>query len=389
MSFEYKVRSAVVVGGSNGIGLAITASLLEKGYYVYILDVLSVDEQLNEYQGQYEYIYFDVRKLDFDILNTLKNNENVKILMITAGVGRIADFEKLHPVEVQKTLEINTAAISIVHAFYERIKSREEFMCGVMGSIAGLVSSPMFSVYAASKAAICRFIESVNIELEAAGIENRILNVSPGSIKGTGFYGGQNDLPALVELADQIIACLAQHEELLIPAYEEVYKGVLERYHTNARSFGMSSYEYKKASGRTSDKPNVKIGYLSGTFDLFHVGHLNLLERAKKQCDYLIVGVHKDASHKGIDTFIPFEERMRIVGCCKCVDKVVVSCLEDSDAWELWHFDRLFVGSDYKGTERFNRYEKFFKDKGVEIVYFPYTQGTSSTQIRAKFETKK
>lgn len=389
MNLEYKANSAVIVGGSNGIGLAIAVSLLKKGYYIYILDVRSVDEQLSEYQGQYEYIYFDVRKLDFDILNTLKNNENIKILMITAGVGRIADFEKLHLVEVQKTLEINTAAISIVHAFYERIKSKKAFMCGVMGSIAGLVSSPMFSVYAASKAAICRFIESVNIELEVAGIENRILNVSPGSIKGTGFYGGQNDLSALVELAEQIVACLETHEEILIPAYDEVYKGVLERYQSDTRAFGISSYEYKKASGRTSDKSNVKIGYLSGTFDLFHVGHLNLLERAKKQCDYLIVGVHKDASHKGKDTFIPFEERMRIVGCCKCVDKVVVSCLEDSDAWELWHFDRLFVGSDYKGTERFNRYEKYFEDKGVEIVYFPYTQGTSSTQIRAKFETKK
>ena len=64
------------------------------------------------------------------------------------------------------------------------------------------------------------------------------------------------------------------------------------------------------------------------------------------------------------------------------MDKVVDSCLEDSEAWEKWHFDRLFVGSDYKGTERFNRYEEYFKDKGVEIVYFPYTQGTSSTQIR-------
>ena len=116
---------------------------------------------------------------------------------------------------------------------------------------------------------------------------------------------------------------------------------------------------------------------------------MNLLEHAKKQCDYLIVGVHKDASHKGIDTFIPFEERMRIVGCCKCVDKVVTSCPEDSDAWDRWHFDRLFVGSDYKGTERFIRYEKYFEDKGVEIIYFPYTQGISSTKIRAMFENKK
>lgn len=126
----------------------------------------------------------------------------------------------------------------------------------------------------------------------------------------------------------------------------------------------------------------MKIGYLSGTFDLFHVGHLNLLRRAKQQCDYLIVGVHDSGAWKGKETFIPFEERVQIVGSCKYVYKVVKSCREDSDAWDLWHYDKLFVGSDYKGTERFNRYEEYFKDKGVQIVYFPYTQSTSSTQIR-------
>lgn len=127
----------------------------------------------------------------------------------------------------------------------------------------------------------------------------------------------------------------------------------------------------------------MTIGYLSGTFDLFHIGHLNLLRRAKEQCDYLIVAVHDSGKWKGKETFIPFEERKEIVGACRYVDMVVDSPVEDSDAWVLYHFDKLFVGSDYKGTERFNRYEEYFKDKGVEIVYFPYTQSTSSTQIRA------
>ncbi len=123
-------------------------------------------------------------------------------------------------------------------------------------------------------------------------------------------------------------------------------------------------------------------GYLSGTFDLFHVGHLNLLKRAREKCDYLIVGVHESGSWKGRESIIPFEDRKRMIAACRYVDEVIDACVEDSDAWEKRPFDRLFVGSDYEGTERFARYEEFFRDKGVEIVYFPYTQGVSSTQIR-------
>ena len=135
------------------------------------------------------------------------------------------------------------------------------------------------------------------------------------------------------------------------------------------------------STGRDNNKKTV-IGYLSGTFDLFHVGHLNLLRRARENCDYLIVGVHDSGSWKGKETFIPFEERKAIIAGCRYVDEVIDAWVEDSDAWAQLHFDRLFVGSDYQGTPRFQRYEDFFRDKGVEIIYFPYTQSTNSTQIR-------
>ena len=132
----------------------------------------------------------------------------------------------------------------------------------------------------------------------------------------------------------------------------------------------------------SQDKPVV--GYLSGTFDLFHIGHLNILKRAKENCDYLVVGIHRDGSHKGKKTFIPFEERMEIVKSIKYVDEVIESEREDCDVYLKGRvkYDKLFVGSDYKGTERFNRYEKLFEGTGVQIVYFPYTKGTSSTQLR-------
>ena len=374
-------KSAVVIGGSNGIGLSVARQLISDNYHVNILDICAPDDDYLE-TGKYSYYPYDMLDSDEDLLLELKNDESVDCLMITAGIGRVADFEYIHKAEIERIMRINAeATIKTIRVFYDRIKSNSPFYCGVMGSIAGLVSSPMFAVYAASKAAVCRFVESVNIELEESGTPNRILNVSPGSVKGTRFNGGENNVSLTRELADQILNYMKNSETLFIPD-EEIYGGVIERYRRDAHEFGLSSYRYKKESDRAVNENRVIIGYLSGTFDLFHVGHLNLLKRAKQKCDYLIVGVHPDASHKGKETFIPFDERMQMVGGCKYVDKVVQSSPEDSDAWNLWHFDKLFVGSDYKGTERFARYEEFFNDKNVEIVYFPYTQGTNSTQIR-------
>ena len=174
---------------------------------------------------------------------------------------------------------------------------------------------------------------------------------------------------------------MINRETLFIPQYNEIYKDVIKRYNEDAEKFGAESYEYKIRNGRLNDKPQVVVGYLSGTFDLFHIGHLNLIRKAKENCDYLIVSVHKSGAWKGKETFIPYEERCEIIASIKYVDKVAEDFKEDSDAWDKYHYDKLFVGSDYQGTERFNRYEEILKGK-AQIIYFPYTKGTSSTQLR-------
>ena len=379
---------AIVIGGSNGIGLAIACQLIEKNYHVIILDRVEPEPGILP-EDSYTYIYTDLLDLNEDVIGGLSQENDISFLMITAGLGRVAEFSDIHIAEIDKILTVNaTSTIKILKLFYNRIKSRDRFYCGVMGSIAGWLSSPLFSVYAASKAAVCRFIESINIELEVAGTENRILNVSPSSIKGTRFNGGENQPELLQDLARTIIQHIMNADELYIPQYEETFKGVLERYHNDPHEYGLHSYEYKMSSDRKTGRGNIVTGYLSGTFDLFHVGHLNLLKRARSQCDYLIVGVHNNGKWKGKETFIPLEERKQIVRACRYVDKVVDSCREDCDAWDLWHYNKLFVGSDYKGTERFIRYEQFFENKGVEIVYFPYTKSTSSTQIRKTIVSK-
>lgn len=375
-------KKAVIIGGSNGIGLAISKQLQERGYNLEICDRMPPEDGILE-NSKVNYHFCDLLDFDEELYSSLAQDQNVELLMVTAGIGRIADFQYHHIAEIDKTLTVDSVStIKIFRIFYERILGKKDFYAGVMGSISGWMSSPSASVYAAAKAAVVRFVESVNIELEAYGSENRILDVSPASFKGSRFYGGKNDLTETETLANSIVEHLFARSVRFIPNYEDTFHAVLERYHNDPHEYGLHSYQYKKNSGRLDNTQKVKIGYLSGTFDLFHVGHLNLLKRAKQQCDYLIVGVHDSGAWKGKETFIPLEERKAIVGACKYVDKVVDSCREDSEAWNLWHYDRLFVGSDYKGTERFNRYEEFFKEKGVEIVYFPYTMSTSSTQIR-------
>lgn len=134
-------------------------------------------------------------------------------------------------------------------------------------------------------------------------------------------------------------------------------------------------------------KPQYVIGYTTGVFDLFHIGHLNLLKNAKEQCDYLIVGVTIDdlVSYKGKQAFIPFEERIEIVKAIKYVDKVVPQTdLDKVKAWDLFHYDVLFVGDDWKGTHNWINYERQLMEKDVKVIYLPYTRTTSSTAIREK-----
>ena len=131
-----------------------------------------------------------------------------------------------------------------------------------------------------------------------------------------------------------------------------------------------------------------KIGYTTGVFDMFHIGHLNILKRAKEQCEYLIVGVSTDElvqKSKNKIPIIPFEERLQIVEAIKYVDKVVPQYNKNKmEAYEKYKFDVMFVGDDWKGKEIFVNAEKELAKYGSKVVYFPYTKGTSSTILRQK-----
>ena len=128
----------------------------------------------------------------------------------------------------------------------------------------------------------------------------------------------------------------------------------------------------------------MKIGYTTGVFALFHIGHLNLLRNARALCDKLVVGVTTDelVSYKHKRSVIAFEERLELVRACRYVDAVVPQeTLDKFAAWEKLRFDVMFVGDDWFKNERWDSLDKKFTEVGVKIVYFPYTKGTSSTLI--------
>lgn len=147
----------------------------------------------------------------------------------------------------------------------------------------------------------------------------------------------------------------------------------------------MGFSEICKEGSLNLDGKKYKIGYTTGVFDMFHIGHLNILRRAKEQCEYLIVGVSTDElvqEYKHKTPIIPYAERVEIVNAIRYVDKVVPQVsLDKEKAWKELQFNAIFHGDDWKGTSLYNEIEKTFCDLGVDIVFLPHTEGTSSTLL--------
>lgn len=131
-----------------------------------------------------------------------------------------------------------------------------------------------------------------------------------------------------------------------------------------------------------------KVGYTQGTYDMFHIGHLNLLRQAKERCERLIVGINSDAlvhQYKNKTPVVNENDRMEIVSELRCVDEVVkCDTLKKTEAWEKLHFDAIFIGNDWKGNVRWAQTEKDLAPLGAEVVYLEHTDGISSSLLRTK-----
>lgn len=190
---------------------------------------------------------------------------------------------------------------------------------------------------------------------------------------GAGFHGVKISSPQVLANLDGdvcVVICVKDFK----PVYDQLRA-------MNIKNVALYSAEKK-----------CRVGYLSGVFDLFHIGHINMFRRAKEQCDYLIVGVTSDEyviNKKKRTPFIPCDERIQVIKACKYVDKVVkVSYMHEeiTEAWETYHYDVQFCGSDYVNNSWWLEQQKWLREHGADLVFFPYTQQTSSTKIKALIE---
>lgn len=210
------MKNVLIVGGTSGIGLSIALNL-KQVENVYILGRHKPVYDLPEHTSYY---FFDLQTFD---LNIFEQFSEIDTLIISAGFGKLGLFKDITDQEIQDYFPVNTVGtIRIIKYFYNKLLLAPDFYCCVIGSISGYMSSPFFAVYAATKAALRIFIESINVELEKSNSSNKILHVAPGAINGTAFTGAINSPEQTRELAIDIIEKIKAKQDLFIPKYEEI-----------------------------------------------------------------------------------------------------------------------------------------------------------------------
>ena len=227
-----------------------------------------------------------------------------------------------------------------------------------------------------------QFIEQFGKYYEIAGILDNDQDRWGGDVSGVKISG-----PGCLQDMEEpfkVFICIKYFEEVLSQLKEMRVKDI-SVYDPRL------SYErpFRQAAKQEDAAPKkYHVGYVAGVFDLFHIGHLNILRRAKEQCDYLLVGVVSDEQvikSKKTRPYIPFAERLEIVQACRYVDEAVMISADrpnTEDAWYMHHFDVQFSGSDYADDPVWLARKVFLQQHGADMVFFPYTETTSSTAIK-------
>lgn len=367
---EIKNKKVLIVGGTKGLGLSMAHNLCQDNT-VYIAG------RSDPKFPNVKYIFFDAR---YPALETLP--KDIDLLIVSCGAGKISKFFEQIDYEIKNQFQVNCIApILLIKKYYNRLINDKTKII-VITSINSYIVSPLFSVYGASKTALSCFVSSLNEEMEQENCLNKITNVVSTYIDGTSFYGEITDLEKINHVTKSILDGIENNSDFFYYPSKGLCLTIIEKYKQNTKLFAKDYYEDKKNRlSKLNNKPMI-VGYLSGSFDYLHLGHINIIKEAKKLCDYLVVGVHKDGSHKNKTLHLSLDDRIETIKSITYVDEVIIADREDTDTYNNIKYNILFVGDDYKNSERFNRYESFFQKLNVKIVYLPYTNIINSTEIR-------
>ena len=235
----------IVIGGSSGLGLAL-ANKISKNSRNSII-IYDIKEPLISINNS---IYKKIDLSNDDLRFMLHDINESDALIFTAGIGKVKKFDNYTFEEIESTISINLLSlIKILTLAADKLKSNDNYYAMCISSIAGLVSSPLFSVYSASNAGVCKYIEAVNTELIKNNTTNRVTNVVATSFNGTGFNGGKTDLCLLDDLATRLLESMYK-KELICKVNEELIDSIIGRYNSDNLKFSLESYDYKINSGR-------------------------------------------------------------------------------------------------------------------------------------------
>lgn len=236
------MKKIVIIGGTSGIGLSLAIKLRNRFDKAKILLI-----------GQTKPLEIcDKFKLDFLQINLSSPHydwsfcSDSNFIIYAAGVGRITPFDEIKENEIDSTISVNSInVIHLINSKKKELTSVNSCQISVITSVAGKIPSPLFALYAASKALVSNYILSVNIELEKKGTKNRIIEIAPGYIEGTALYGKKINLDKLTDVSVTILNEIDNKKKLIIPQNEKMYLEIIEKAHKDPIEFGKQSYDYK------------------------------------------------------------------------------------------------------------------------------------------------
>ena len=236
------MEKIVIIGGTSGLGLSIAIELRSRFGNANILLVGKTKPVDLCNKHNLNFLKIDLSSPYYDWKFCVDSN----FIVYAAGVGRITSFDEIDEKDVHSTISVNaTNVLQLINSKKKELISLNSCQISIVTSIAGKVPSPLFALYAASKALVSSYISSINIELAKKGTKNRITEIAPGYIDGTGLYGQKTNLDKLASVSKTILNEIEKKKYFIIPQNEKMYLEIIERAHKDPQEFGFQSYDYK------------------------------------------------------------------------------------------------------------------------------------------------